>query len=57
VKIILLDEAQQQFEAEDAWWRQHRDAKELFRDEFHQALEQVSSTPETGQRSAGLEAS
>jgi hypothetical protein len=30
VQIILLDEAQERFEAEDRWWREHRDSKELF---------------------------
>jgi hypothetical protein len=29
VKIVLLDEAQDRLEAEDRWWREHRDAKEL----------------------------
>jgi hypothetical protein len=29
VKIVLLDEAQRRFEAEDRWWRDNRDAKEL----------------------------
>ena len=32
--IILLDEAQARFIAEDLWWREHRDAKELFETEF-----------------------
>ena len=50
MKIVLLDEAQRRFEAEDAWWRESRDAKELFVEEFEQALKQVSSMPETGQR-------
>jgi hypothetical protein len=39
VKVVLLDEAQRRFEAEDAWWREHRDAKELFVEEFAQALD------------------
>jgi hypothetical protein len=30
VQIVLLDEARRRFEAEDDWWREHRDAKELF---------------------------
>jgi len=50
VRIVLLDEAQRRFEAEDAWWRASRDSKDLFVEEFAQALEQVSSMPETGQR-------
>jgi hypothetical protein len=50
VKVVLLDEAQRRFEAEDAWWREHRDAKELFVEEFAQTLEQLSSMPGRGQR-------
>jgi hypothetical protein len=50
VKLVLLDEAQQRFEEEDAWWRKHRDAKELFVEEFAKALEQVTTMPETGGR-------
>jgi hypothetical protein len=29
VKVLLLDEAWAQFEAEDAWWRENRDSKDL----------------------------
>ena len=49
VKLVLLAEAQFRFEAEDAWWREHRDATDLFIDEFTQTLELLSSTPEVGQ--------
>lgn len=49
MKIVLLDEAQRRFEAEDEWWRENRDATELFIDEFARTLEQLSSTPEIGQ--------
>lgn len=31
MKIVLLPEAQRRFEAEDEWWRENRDAKDLFR--------------------------
>src|SRR6185369_6251882 len=34
VKIVLLEEAQRRFEAEDTWWRENRDAKALFIEEF-----------------------
>jgi len=34
VKILLLDEARAQFEAEDAWWRENRDSEDLFIDEL-----------------------
>ena len=50
MKIVLLDEAQERFEAEDRWWREHRDAKELFVTEFEEVLRQVASTPGIGQR-------
>jgi hypothetical protein len=30
VKIVLLDEAQRRFEAEDGWWRDNRGAEDLF---------------------------
>jgi hypothetical protein len=50
VKFILLDEAQQRFLAEDRWWREHRDAKDVFLDEFQDVLRQIASTPGLGQR-------
>jgi plasmid stabilization system protein ParE len=50
VKIVLLDEAQERFEAEDGWWREHRDAKELFVTEFEETLRQIASAPGIGQR-------
>ena len=50
MKIVLLDEAQSRFEAEDRWWREHRDAKELFLTEFQEALREVAATPGVGQR-------
>jgi plasmid stabilization system protein ParE len=50
VKIVLLDEAQRRFEAEDRWWRDNRDAKELFLGEFEEVLRQLGSTPDLGQR-------
>jgi plasmid stabilization system protein ParE len=50
VKIVLLDEAQRRFEAEDEWWRENRDAKELFVAEFEWVLEQLNSMPGIGQR-------
>jgi plasmid stabilization system protein ParE len=50
VKIVLLDEAQRRFEAEDRWWRDNRDAKELFLTEFRDMLRQLISAPGLGQR-------
>ena len=45
MKIALLAEAQSRFEAEDEWWRENRDAKDLFIDEFAQTLERLSTNP------------
>jgi plasmid stabilization system protein ParE len=50
VLLVLLVEAQRRFEAEDEWWRDNRDAKELFVEEFTRTLERLISTPTTGQR-------
>ena len=50
MKIVLLDEAQERFQAEDDWWRAHRDAKELFVTEFQEALRQLAVAPAIGQR-------
>ena len=49
MKIVLLDEAQHRFEVEERWWREHRDAKELFLDEFRDTLRQLSAAPGVGQ--------
>lgn len=46
VRVVLLDEAKRQFEAEDAWWRAHRDSKELFVEEFEHTLWQLATAPE-----------
>jgi plasmid stabilization system protein ParE len=50
VQVVLLDEARRRFEAEDDWWREHRDAEELFADEFEQVLELLRSMPGAGRR-------
>ena len=50
MKVVLLDEAQQRFEAEGRWWWANRDAKELFFTEFQDVLRQICSTPGGGQR-------
>ncbi len=49
MQVILLDEAQRQLEAEDTWWRRHRDAKDLVLHEFEQALRLLADSPESGQ--------
>jgi plasmid stabilization system protein ParE len=48
VTIVLLDEAQTRFAAEDLWWREHRDAKELFVTEFEDTLRQIAVAPSIG---------
>lgn len=50
MQIVLLAEAQRRFEAEDEWWREHRDAKELFVEEFAQTLDRLRMMPSIGQR-------
>ena len=54
VKIVLLEEAQRLFEAEDTWWRNNRDSKDLFVEEFEQALKRLSSMPEALRTTAGF---
>ncbi len=54
VKIVLLEEAQRRFVAEDTWWRENRDVKALFIEEFSAVLGQISSMPEVGQRGPKL---
>lgn len=49
MKNVLLAEAQRRFEAEDEWWRENRDAKELFTDELEQALQRLAADPTIGQ--------
>jgi plasmid stabilization system protein ParE len=48
VKVVLLVEAQRRFEAEDEWWRENRDATELFIDEFEETLDRLRVVPEIG---------
>ena len=43
MKIVLLAEAQRRFELEDEWWRENRDANNLFVDEFAQTLERLTT--------------
>ena len=49
MRIVLLAEARRRFEVEDEWWRENRDAKELFTDEFEQTLERLAANPAAGQ--------
>ena len=49
MQLFLLDEARRQVEYEDAWWRAHRDAVDLFIDELERTLESLRAAPEIGQ--------
>ncbi len=49
MQLLLLDEARRQVEYEDAWWRAHRDAIDLFIDELEHTLQRLSAAPEAGQ--------
>lgn len=40
----------------DVWWRQNRDAKDLFSDEVSAAVMLLTSTPRVGQRVKGRSA-
>lgn len=50
MKVLLLDEARAQFESEDAWWRENRDSKDLFIDEFEATLRRIVNLPDVGQK-------
>jgi plasmid stabilization system protein ParE len=50
VKILILEEAQHHFEVKDTWWRENRDEKDLFTDEFDQALRRIAEFPMNGQQ-------
>lgn len=41
---------QRRLEAENEWWREHRDAKGLLLDELTQTLDRLRSMPGAGQR-------
>jgi plasmid stabilization system protein ParE len=49
VKLRLSEEAQQEIETIDAWWREHRPAAPLlFLQELREALLQIETNPESG---------
>ncbi len=50
MRVILLAEARRRLDEEAAWWREHRDAKDLFLDEVARGLELLSTAPDVGQR-------
>ena len=49
MKLRLSEQAQQDMETIDAWWREHRPAAPLlFRQELRAAIEQIEANPESG---------
>ncbi len=48
MKLEILEEARAQYRRQNAWWRQHRDAKTLFAEEFLAALRHLRNAPESG---------
>jgi len=50
VKIRYTRRAIREIERIDGWWRQNRDAKDLFLDELDAALRQLSDLPDIGAR-------
>jgi hypothetical protein len=48
VRLKILEEARAQYRKQSAWWREHRDAKALFAEEFLVAIRRLRAAPETG---------
>ncbi len=48
MKVRFTPEAEQQVEAIDAWWREHRDTRELFARELADAKALVATSPKVG---------
>ncbi len=48
MRIEILEEARDQYRAQNAWWREHRDAKTLFAQEFLAAIRHLRTAPESG---------
>ena len=48
MKLEILEEARDQYRTQNAWWREHRDAKTLFAQEFLAAIRHLRAAPETG---------
>ena len=48
MKLEILDEARAQYRKQSAWWREHREAKTLFAQEFLAAIRHLQTAPETG---------
>jgi hypothetical protein len=48
VKLRIFEQARVQFHIENAWWRENRDAKTLFAQEFLTALRDIRHMPAAG---------
>ncbi len=48
MKLKVFIEARLQFRKENAWWREHRDAKTLFAQEFLTTIRDIQKMPEVG---------
>lgn len=49
MRVLLLEEARRQLEAEDEWWRANRDHPELLLEDFVEVLRDLMKIPEAGQ--------
>jgi len=50
MKVVLASLAEVDVLEADAWWRQHRDEKNLFEDELTASLGLLAASPGVGQR-------
>ena len=48
MKLKIFDEARLQFRTENAWWRENRDAKTLFAQEFIATIRDIQKVPGAG---------
>ncbi len=48
MRVLLLEEARRQLEAEDEWWRANRDHPEVVLEDFVDVLRDLTKIPEAG---------
>ena len=48
MKLKIFEEARLQFRKENAWWRENRDAKTLFAQEFLATIRDIQKAPGAG---------
>lgn len=48
MRIEILEEARAQFAYRDKWWRENRDARQLFKEEYEEALRHLTTLPKSG---------